>query len=242
MKILCTPNISSPRRRPGHLYILSNPSLRRGYLKIGLAAGSVDLRAIQLSRSTSIPQPFEVRFTVPVADVHIAERRVHLLLDDYRVNSSKEFFQLDLRRAKAACRAIADFESENSFITDKIFLAHSLLAARYGPGINLTSRKIIYALMSATTNNNFFDQLFGARRGMVDGFVSAAQIATYLNIEQRSASVAMKKLAHAGPIAACTPIKSPRIDQVFDFIRYHKCQLGWRFSPAFREQFYTEKL
>lgn len=242
MKTLCNPNTSSPRQRHGHLYILSNPSLRRGYLKVGLAAGSVDIRASQLSRSTSIPQPFEVRFTVPVADVHIAERRVHLLLDDYRVNSSKEFFQLDIRKAKTACRSIAAFENENSFITDKIFLAHSLLAARYGPGINLTSRKIIYALMSATTNNNFFDQLLGARRGLIDGFVSAAQIATYLNIEQRSASIAMKKLAHAGPSVACTPIESPQIHRVFDFIRYHKCQLGWRFSPAFREHFYTEKL
>ena len=84
------------KRRPiGHLYVLSNPAMP-GILKIGFTdRPQVEERVEELSRSTSVPLPFEVEYDQIVENPLQYERLLHARLDKYRVSSDKEFFRLD---------------------------------------------------------------------------------------------------------------------------------------------------
>lgn len=96
--------ITVSSERPGHVYILRNPSLP-GLVKIGYTCLTVADRVQQLSRSTSIPMPFEVvasfRTSTPVAQ----EADIHALLAVHRM-PGREFFSISEARAIAACKTI----------------------------------------------------------------------------------------------------------------------------------------
>ena len=69
----------------GYIYIMSNPALRDTCLKIGCTGISPEARRKELSKSTAIPTRFVVEHSVQVKDFKIAEKRVHLLLSNYRL-------------------------------------------------------------------------------------------------------------------------------------------------------------
>ncbi len=224
----------------GFIYILGNPMFSRNVLKIGLTRKSSSQRAKGLSRSTAIPLDFVVRREIPVEDVDIAERRIHLMLDQFRINPNKEFFKISLSKAVELCKAIAAYENEDCSIANEIFVSHKLLGARY-PGIPFRCHILIYSLMGATMNNTLVDHAFRLRRGIVDGFVSAEQIAKIYRVGTRAAAGTMRTLALSGSSTACHPIDKSPIEPVFDFVRYHKGHMAWRFSIDFRANFRTSK-
>lgn len=92
---------------PGYIYILQNPSLSESHLKIGRTERDPDERAAEISRATGVPTPFEVVWWSESVDCHLAETILHQHLDDYRTNTTREFFDLDLNEAvRVANRAI----------------------------------------------------------------------------------------------------------------------------------------
>ncbi|MDF1740894.1 MAG: GIY-YIG nuclease family protein [Verrucomicrobiales bacterium] len=92
---------------PGYIYILQNPSLSESHLKIGRTERDPDERAAEISRATGVPTPFEVVWWSESIDCHLAETILHQHLDDYRTNTTREFFDLDLDEAiRVANRAI----------------------------------------------------------------------------------------------------------------------------------------
>lgn len=228
--------------RSGFLYVLSNPSFSPGVLKIGLTRGSAAKRASDLSRSSAIPTNFTVEFKIPVENVVEAERRVHLLLDPQRINPSKEFFLLELPAAIETCQAIAAYEAEDDTVSSEIGLNPRLLGARYHPSTALRTKQLIYLLIAATTNNTHFDRIFKQRRGRVDGFLTVAQASTHFRIGARAASRSMRKLAAQGDATSCHPFGEQAIGAIFDFIRYHKGHLAWRFADEFRANFTNPKI
>lgn len=227
---------------PGYLYILSNPSLLPDVFKIGLSKGTAKTRARQLSRSAAIPTNFEVKHEFPVKNVVTAERRVHLLLDAHRVNPSKEFFRLDLQFALETCQAIVDYEMEDDTISPYIGLSQRLSAAHYYPDSSLNSKKLIGLMIGATTNNTLFDRIFKVRRGVADGFLTAAQVSAYFEVGKPAASRTMRRLASHGAAMSCRKLDEPPMNAIFEFIRYHKGHLAWRFSNEFREHFSNPKI
>lgn len=92
---------ASPHRSsyPGYVYVLANPSYRRNVVKIGMTTRDPEERARELSQSTGVPQPFVVAFKARVPDCREAERRIHDQLMENRVNSSREFFEIDVQKA-----------------------------------------------------------------------------------------------------------------------------------------------
>lgn len=84
----------------GHVYLLSNPALG-GIVKIGHTKKvEAQLRATELSASTSIPLPFKVECSWLVEHPASCESRIHKRLAFCRVSKDREFFQIDPAEAE----------------------------------------------------------------------------------------------------------------------------------------------
>lgn len=96
--------------RPGVVYILANEALREGIYKIGQSTRSGYARASELNAEgrTGMPSLYRCVYQVRVDDCGRAEKLVHQEL--YRDHVSKEFFRVDLARAKVlierVCREV----------------------------------------------------------------------------------------------------------------------------------------
>lgn len=89
----------------GIVYILTNEAMP-GYVKIGKTTTSVEQRVLELSRSTSVPLPFECYYAARVADVHQVEKAFHDAFGDHRKNPKREFFILAPERVVAILKLL----------------------------------------------------------------------------------------------------------------------------------------
>ena len=80
----------------GYIYVMRNPYLPSNTYKIGLTTKTTSERAKQLSK-TSVPDKFKVMREWNVADCYQAEKEIHLILDKYRIDPRREFFELDMK-------------------------------------------------------------------------------------------------------------------------------------------------
>ncbi len=78
----------------GFVYFLSNKSMP-GLFKIGFSEKHPEIRAMELSKATGCPTPFEVMFYFGCKNPMMIERYLHDSLDAYRVNQRREFFELE---------------------------------------------------------------------------------------------------------------------------------------------------
>ena len=82
------------------VYVLSNPSLPKEYLKIGYTKLKPEERATQISSATGVPTPYKVEWAYKCFNGEIIERMTHQKLKAFRVNNRKEFFHISLEEAK----------------------------------------------------------------------------------------------------------------------------------------------
>jgi len=84
----------------GIVYVLTNPAMP-GLVKIGKTSrGSVDARLSELY-TTGVPVPFECSFAGRIEDESKIERAFHTAFGPYRINSKREFFQIEPEQAIA---------------------------------------------------------------------------------------------------------------------------------------------
>lgn len=228
--------------RPGHLYVLSNPFLPNDCLKIGLTRGDLERRVRALGRMSAIPAPFKIEYAIAVQNASSAERRVHLLLNEHRISSAKEFFSIGVDAARVLCSKIAEFEGDDGPPSDSIRLHHDILCARYSPGNSFRVKKLIYLLMAATVNNTLVDRLLPHRLHVVDGFTDLAQVSSYLNVQRRRAAAALRELSELSSDITCHLADGSSIPRVFEFLRYQNGHAGWRFTDDFRHFFLNPRL
>jgi len=84
-----------------YIYCLSNPAMP-GLLKIGavhISDKSVKDRADELY-GTGVPYEFSIELFAEVEDSRTTEKNIHALLNEYRVNKSREFFRIELEELK----------------------------------------------------------------------------------------------------------------------------------------------
>lgn len=88
------------QEKQGYVYILSNPAMP-GVLKIGRSkhSGRIRARDIYKHGGTGVPMPFKMEFEVWSEDCIECELYVHEELQDYRINPSREFFKVDIKKA-----------------------------------------------------------------------------------------------------------------------------------------------
>ena len=96
-------------KEPGYVYILTNPSFREDWVKIGKSARAVDVRSKELD-NTAVPLPFEIYATIRTVKYNEVERLVHELIDsltDFRIRQNREFFNVNPQRALDIFKKIA---------------------------------------------------------------------------------------------------------------------------------------
>jgi len=96
-------------KEPGYVYILTNPSFREDWVKIGKSARPVDVRSKELD-NTAVPLPFEVYATIRTIKYNEVEKLVHELIDsltDFRIRRNREFFNVNPQRALEIFKKIA---------------------------------------------------------------------------------------------------------------------------------------
>ena len=81
---------------PGYVYILTNPSFKEDWVKIGKSSRPVDIRSKELD-NTAVPLPFEIFATLRTAKYDIVEKKIHKAIDrltDLRIRQNREFFNI----------------------------------------------------------------------------------------------------------------------------------------------------
>ncbi len=80
----------------GYVYILTNPSFREDWVKIGKSSRPVDIRSKELD-NTAVPLPFEIYATIKTVKYNEVEKHVHKMIDrltDLRIRQNREFFNV----------------------------------------------------------------------------------------------------------------------------------------------------
>ncbi|MDR0941699.1 MAG: GIY-YIG nuclease family protein [Bacteroidales bacterium] len=105
-------------KKQGYVYILTNPSFREDWVKIGKSSRPVDVRSKELD-NTAVPLPFEIYATLKTSKYNEVERQIHKqidLLTDLRIRQNREFFnvkpQVALEILKDISKLLDDAEIE----------------------------------------------------------------------------------------------------------------------------------
>ena len=96
-------------KEPGYVYILTNPSFREDWVKIGKSSRPVDVRSKELD-NTAVPLPFEIFATMKTTKYNEVEKLVHKTIDrltDLRIRQNREFFNVAPQIAVDIFRDIA---------------------------------------------------------------------------------------------------------------------------------------
>ena len=83
-------------KEAGYVYILTNPSFKEDWVKIGKSSRPVDIRSKELD-NTAVPLPFEIYATLKTAKYSEVEKAVHQTIDsltDLRIRQNREFFNI----------------------------------------------------------------------------------------------------------------------------------------------------
>lgn len=94
---------------PGFVYILTNPSFREDWVKIGKSSRPVDVRSKELD-NTAVPLPFEIYATMKTAKYNEAEKLIHRYIERFtnlRIRDNREFFNISPEVALDIFRDVA---------------------------------------------------------------------------------------------------------------------------------------
>ena len=83
-------------KEAGYVYILTNPSFREDWVKIGKSSRPVDVRSKELD-NTAVPLPFDIFATLKTVKYEIVEKKIHKAIDrltDLRIRQNREFFNI----------------------------------------------------------------------------------------------------------------------------------------------------
>lgn len=97
-------------KEPGYVYILTNPSFREDWVKIGKSSRPVDVRSKELD-NTSVPLPFEIFATMKTTKYNEAEKLVHRYIERFtnlRIRNNREFFNVQPEEALDIFREVAE--------------------------------------------------------------------------------------------------------------------------------------
>ena len=97
---ICSASTSDENKVRGVLYVLRCITMKDGVYKIGWTSGSAHERAKDLSTATGVPSAFVLVDYWQHEDPEALESNVHAMLDPYRINESREFFQIDFETIK----------------------------------------------------------------------------------------------------------------------------------------------
>ena len=96
-------------KEPGYVYILTNPSFKEDWVKIGKSSRPVNIRSKELD-NTAVPLPFEVYATLKTVKYNEAEKLIHHYIERFtklRIRDNREFFKVLPEEALEIFREVA---------------------------------------------------------------------------------------------------------------------------------------
>ena len=96
-------------KEAGYVYILTNPSFKEDWVKIGKSSRPVDIRSKELD-NTAVPLPFEIYATLKTVKYSEAEKLIHHYIERFtklRIRDNREFFNVAPQLALDIFRDIA---------------------------------------------------------------------------------------------------------------------------------------
>ena len=94
---------------PGYVYILTNPSFKEDWVKIGKSSRPVDVRSKEMD-NTTVPLPFEIYATMKTTKFMETEKQVHRYIERFtnlRIRNNREFFSVKPEEAFEIFKAVA---------------------------------------------------------------------------------------------------------------------------------------
>lgn len=85
----------------GYVYVLTNPSFKENWVKIGKSKREPEVRGKELY-NTAVPLPYEIYATLKTVKYNEAERMIHRSIDritDLRIAANREFFNIPPEKA-----------------------------------------------------------------------------------------------------------------------------------------------
>ena len=102
--------MSDSSNKAGYVYILTNPSFKEDWVKIGRSSRPVDVRSKELD-NTAVPLPFEIYATMKTVKYVEAEKLIHRYIERFtnlRIRDNREFFNVQPEVALDIFRDVAD--------------------------------------------------------------------------------------------------------------------------------------
>lgn len=96
-------------KEAGYVYILTNPSFKEDWVKIGKSSRPVDIRSKELD-NTAVPLPFEIYATMKTTKYSEAEKLIHSSIERFtnlRIRNNREFFNVSPTNALAIFKDVA---------------------------------------------------------------------------------------------------------------------------------------
>ncbi len=97
--------------RQGYVYVLTNPSFREDWVKIGKSSRSPNVRSKELDNS-SVPLPYEIYATLKSEKFNEAEQKIHKFVKklnpNLRIRANREFFNIKPEDAAEILEDIAE--------------------------------------------------------------------------------------------------------------------------------------
>ena len=150
-------------KEPGYVYILTNPSFKEDWVKIGKSSRPVDIRSKELD-NTAVPLPFEIYATLKTLKYHEAEKHIHdfiSMFTNLRIRDNREFFNIQPEKAleifKMVAKLIDDAIVEETYKLSMFGIdAATTMKQRKTPSTKTTPRNEIRKWM-IPANPKYFD-------------------------------------------------------------------------------------
>lgn len=150
-------------KEAGYVYILTNPSFKEDWVKIGKSSRPVDIRSKELD-NTAVPLPFEIYATLKTVKYEQVEKLIHKTIDrltDLRIRQNREFFNVSPAKALEILKDISttldDAEINEFHKKDEIGSASFMLSGKKGDDVvfseNIAVRESIIEYIEKLINN-----------------------------------------------------------------------------------------
>ncbi|MBO7263957.1 MAG: GIY-YIG nuclease family protein [Alistipes sp.] len=109
-------------KEAGYVYILTNPSFKEDWVKIGKTAREVNVRSKELD-NTAVPLPFEIYATLKTRKYEEVEFLIHRIIDrltDLRIRQGREFFNVSPAKALDILKDIS--KTLDDAVIDEVYL------------------------------------------------------------------------------------------------------------------------
>lgn len=143
---------------PGYVYILTNPSFKEDWVKIGRSSRPVDVRSKELD-NTAVPLPFEIYATMRTVKYVEAEKLIHRYIERFtnlRIRDNREFFNVQPEVALDIFRDVAGVlgDAEIEEVHKKAIMGDALTASK---GNHRTPERKESKVWMLPANSKYFD-------------------------------------------------------------------------------------